>query len=266
MKRVWGHLAVGCSLLGSAALAAAACVHDDSTIFVQDVLAAQFVTPGQTCQFTADPTQTFISSGVLDIALRTSYTPTFLVGNQMVAESNSQQLQTETSTVTIQGAIVRITDAAGAQLANFTRDTAATLYPASGTVPGYSPVSATIIDSNTIQSDTALQGIVGMGGTARLITYVKFFGNTLGGRYVESNEFEFPVDVCRGCLISFSQADVSPLFTSPNCLGGGGASSTLPGPCFPGQDFRVDCSQCLTFPACNPPATALGGGVDAGAG
>jgi hypothetical protein len=262
MKRVLGHLMVGLSLLGGAALAVAACVHDDSTIFVQDVLAAQLVAQGQTCFFNNQPNQPFISSGILDIALRSDYTPTFLVGNQMVAESNSQQLQTETSTVRIEGAIVRITDAAGTQLNTFTRDTAATLYPASGTVPGYAPISATIIDSNTLNQDTQLQGIVGMGGTARLITYVKFFGNTLGGRYVESDEFVFPVDVCRGCLILFSPTDVSPLFTSPNCLGGGVGASQI-GPCFPGQDFAIDCSQCLTVPECNPPATPV---VDAGAG
>jgi hypothetical protein len=263
MKRVFGHLVTGLSLLGGGALAAAACVHNDSTLYVQDVLAAPFVTPGQTCTFSADPSQTFISSGTLDIALRNSYFAWFLLGNQMVAEANSQQLQTETSTITVQGAVVRITNASGSQLNTFTRFATATVYPASGSVPGFAPIGATIIDSNTIQNDTELLGTVSSGGTARLVTYVKFFGNTLGGKYVESDEFEFPVDVCQGCLIVFSAQDINPQFTSPNCIGNGTSSATLPAPCYPGQDFRIDCSQCLSDPACNPVATPI---VDAGAG
>jgi hypothetical protein len=266
MTRVWGHIAAGVSLLAGAGVTTAACVHDDSTLFVQDVLAAPFVTQGQECTFNADPTQPFISQGVLDIDFRDEYTAEFLLGNQMVAEANSQQLQTETSTITIQGAVVRITDASGAQLNTFTRLAAATVYPSSGTTPGYTPIGLTIIDANTIRNNGSLQTTVAGGGRSRLVTYVKFFGNTLGGKSVESDEFEFPVDVCKGCLITFTATDINPNASFPNCLGNGTSTSTtsLPAPCVPGQDFPIDCSQCLTIPDCNPNSTTLV--TDAGTG
>jgi hypothetical protein len=270
MKRVWGHLLVGCSLLAAAGGIMPACAHDDSTLFVQNVLAPQLVTAGQACVFTSDPTQPKLSSGVLDLDLRNQYDAVFLVGNQMVPESNSAQLQTETSTVTLQGAIVRITNAAGVQLKTFTRLASATVYPASGNVPGYTNIAVTLIDSDTLSSDAELQGIVSQpGALARLITYVKFFGYTLGGKYVESGEFVFPVDVCRSCLIAFSAADISPFFQAPNCKGNGGTSSSSSSsnqvPCVIGQDFAVDCASCLSNPACNPstPPIAI---ADAGAG
>ena len=151
MKRVWGHVLAGVTLVGVGAILVAACKHNDSTLFVQDVLSPPLVTQGQTCIFTADPTQPTISSGVLDYGLRTEYDANFLVGNQAVAKVNSQNLQTETDIITIQGAIVRITDAAGNQLANYTRLAASTVYPSTGTTPGYAPVTGvTIVDSATL--------------------------------------------------------------------------------------------------------------------
>jgi len=264
MMRVWGHLGVGLLLLASAAVSIPACAHDDSTLFVQDVLLAQPVSAGQVCVFTSDPKQPFISSGILDLALRNQYDATFLLGNQMVSESNSEQLQTETSIITVQGAVVRITDAAGAQLNTFTRLTSATIYPASGTVPGYAPVGVTILDSSTTTGG-AVAGTVGSGGVARLVSYVKFFGVTLGGKSVESDEFEFPVDICFGCLISFSPADISPLFAAPNCkaAASGTSSTSIPVPCIPGQDTSIDCSACLNNASCNPNTAPI---ADAGAG
>lgn len=258
MKRVWAHVLAGVSLLAGAAVVMPACVHNDSSLFVQDVLAPQFVTPGQTCSFTTDPTQPFLSSGILDVGLRNEYDPTFLVGNQLVTQSNSQQLQTETSIITIQGAVVRITDSAGNQLNTFTRLATATVYPATGTTPGYSPVTVTTIDEGTAANATA--GLTA-GGTVRVVTYVQFFGNTLGGESVQSDDFEFPVDLCKGCLVLFSATDDNPssAFPQPNCnlasaaaMTGTGSTSSLPSPCYLGQDYQTDCSQCLGLAVCNP--------------
>jgi hypothetical protein len=263
MKRVWGHAIAAVSLLAGTVASMAACKHDDSSLFVQDVLLAPLVTAGQQCLFTNDPTQPHIASGELDIGLRPEYDPTYLLANQLVPEVNSQQLQTETNIITVQGAIVRITDAAGNQLNTFTRYAAATVYPSAGSVPGYAPISVTTIDANTISSNTALQQNVATGGTTRLVTYVKFFGQTTGGDYIESDEFEFPVDVCYGCLVTFTSADENPLAPTPNCLNAGASSaSSQPAPCIPGQDFSIDCSQCAGAAVCQGAATSV---PDAGA-
>jgi hypothetical protein len=246
MKRVWGHLLAGVSLLAGGIAAMASCKHNDSTLFVQDVLAAQPVSQGAECTFTSDPTQQFISSGVLDLAFRSEYDPTYLIANQSVAEVNSQQLQTETNIITVEGAVVRITDAAGNQLNTFTRLASATVYPSSGTVPGYAPITVTTVDSATSTGLKFDNGIA----VIRLVTYVKFFGQTTGGNSIESDEFEFPVDVCNGCLVQFSSTSDDPNSLQPNCRAASSSSSSLPSPCVPGQDFGIDCSLCRSVPAC----------------
>jgi hypothetical protein len=230
--------------------------HAESALFVQDVLAAQAVAAGAQCTFTSDPTQPYISSGVLDVALRQEYDPTYLLGNQLPPDPTSQGVQTEANIITVQGVKVRITDASGNQLDTGTRLASATIYPASGSVPGYAPVTVTTLDQGVLQGDLALQNSVGDGGTARLVTYVTFFGQTTGGMTVQSDEFEFPVDVCRGCLIEFPAGEDDPSSPrQPNCLGGSSSSTPVTSPCVEGQDFVVDCSQCPGIPECQGAVT-----------
>lgn len=261
MKRVWGHVLAGVTLLaGGVALMASCSKHDDSSLFVDGVLSQPLVNPGQQCLFTDDPTQPVISSGVLDIGLRTEYDAEFLLGNQLVPQVNSQQLQTETDIIDVQGAVVTIDDSAGNQLAQFTRLSATVVYPSSGGVPGYAPLSLTIVDQGTISADTALQANVTSGGITRLVTWSKFFGYTSGGDYVESDNFEFAVDVCYGCLVVFSAADENPNKPLPNCLLAAANSSTatsVASPCVVGQDSAVDCAQCLSDAVCQGAGGAI---------
>jgi hypothetical protein len=263
MKRVWGHVLTGLVLVAAASAAVPACVHDDSTIFVSDVLAPQYVTAGMACSFTADPTQPIIASGVLDVGLTSNYTAVFLVGNQIVPRGDPNQPQTETSFVTLEGAVVRIVDSNGTQLNTYTQPTAATIPPSSGTTPGYVSVALTIIDSGTAATFSNLNK-----ATAPVVSYVRFFGHTLGGDSVESNEFGFPIEICEGCLVSFPAAEESQALPTPNCALAGAASSAATSvPCFIGQDLAVDCSACQGKPACS--INEPGGGtstVDAGVG
>jgi hypothetical protein len=244
MKRVWGNGLTGLMLLAGVAVASTAgpaCVHDDSTIFVSDVLAPQYVTAGMACVFTADPTQPILSAGVLDASLSPEYSAVFLVGNQIVPRGDPTQPQTETSFVTIEGAVVRIVDSSGNQLTTYTRPAAATVPPSSGTTPGYASLAVTIIDAAT--SATVPDG-------SRVVSYIRFFGHTLGGDSVESNEFGFPVDVCQGCLVSFPPAEDNPaLAEQPNC-GFPSTTASTSVPCILGQDLAIDCSACATNPAC----------------
>ncbi len=270
MKRVWGHaLAVTAALAGASA-AVPACVHDNATLFIRNALAQQLVTNGQECVYTPDPTQTFISSGVLDIAVRDNYQAVFLVGNQTVPRGDPQQPKAETSRITVEGAIVRVVDPiSGKQVSSFTDYTSATIDPEQGTTPSFEPVFVTVLDPKTVQAYSAAAS--GAGGVG-LVTYTRVFGHTLGGQYVESDEFAFPVDLCNGCLVAFAPQDILPNFpVQPNCQAAramaSGSSSTLPVPCNPGQDFMIDCSQCAGVPACDPgvtPGTAVV--VDAGGG
>lgn len=263
------------SLVAGASAAFPACVHDDSTIFIQSVLAAQTSTqPGAICTYNADPMQPFISSGVLDLELKPEYEGEFLIGNQMVATANSSQLQTETSVATISHATVRITTADGrTELDRYTRSVTANIPPASGNTPGYASLGpVTIIDEKAVLSDPVQQKLV-PGGTVRLLTFVRFSATTLGGQAVESNELQFPVDICRGCLITFTN---NPLCPFPNCVANQSAGSTTSQPSVPcsgsiGQDLAVDCNTCANLGNLNCRGAFLGAPgtscvVDAGGG
>jgi len=270
MKRVCGHVLAGLTVLVGGASATTACVHDDSTIFVFDVLAPQEVSNGQLCVYTTDTTQPYISSGVADIDFIDGYTPEYLVGNQMVPQGNPSTPQDETSYVQIQGAVVRITDSSGNQLTTFTRLTSGTIPPLNGTTPSFEPIGVLTIDHDTLFSQEVLSVVAPTPptprGIVRLVTYVRFFGTTTGGDSVESGEFEFPVDVCKGCLISFAPQDIDPAYEAPNCaladMVSNGTSSTtvsaLPIPCTPGQDIPIDCSQCQSVPDCKPALVPVG--------
>ncbi len=68
----------------------------------------------------------------------------------------------------------------------------------------------TILDSTTLSESTDVATAVAddlanqPSGYVRFVTYVRFFGVTLGGRSVETNELEFPVDVCADCLVNYT--------------------------------------------------------------
>jgi hypothetical protein len=266
MNRVLGRCLAGLVIAtGALAVVTSACVHDDSSFFVQAAIYPQPQGSG-TCTYTANPSQNFISHGTLDVAFARQYRAVFLLANQLVAQSNPNQVQTETANINVQGAIVRDTDAAGNQLDKFTSLTSGTVYAAVGGTPGYSAIDATVV------SPTAA-GAAGNGKT--VVAYIKFYGHTLGGQYIESNEFEYPVDICNGCLIQFSAADINTCYQNiPNCegaVGDGGTASTSTGgsqavPCHLGQDTLIDCSQCLLYPACRPNPGAYICATDAGAG
>jgi hypothetical protein len=268
MKRVLGHVMAGLICTVTAGAAVSACAHDDSTIFIYNVI-APMPTGGQ-CTFTANPTQSFESEGTIDVALTGGYDAVFLVGNQLVAQADPTVPRTETSIVDLQGAIVRITDASGNQIANFTDLAAGSIPPASGGTPGYAAMQVTIINQATVAKYILPQLPFGNLSELRFVTYTKMFGKSLGGQYVESNEFEFPINACRGCLIAFSTADVNLQCNMLNCLGASTTTTTTTSsPCFPGEDQPIDCSLCRNsnppIPECNPNpdclATAL---ADAG--
>jgi hypothetical protein len=220
MNRVLGHVVAGAAGLLAIGVVSASCAHDDTTLFVYDVLAAQLVTPPAMCTYTADPTQPYISQGTLDWDIkRSGYDAVVLLGNQLHPQADPNVPRTETSYIQVQGAVVRITDSQGHQVANYTRLASATIPPSSGSTPGFGAIGLTIVDSATEAAH-----VPPVGDKVRLITFAKFFGVTLGGQSVESNEYEFPVDICQGCLLNFS------------CPA---SASTTSQPCIPGQDDTV---------------------------
>jgi hypothetical protein len=272
MNRIRKHIAAGAALLGLAGVSLAACTHDDSTLFIRNALYPQTVMAGMGCIYTADPTQTYLFHGKLDIDFQSAYNAVLLVGNQMVAQGDPTKPATETSRIVLKGAIVEIKDTAGNTLAKFSEAISGTVDPLSGNNPSFLPIGLELVDVGTVQK--LLPTIAPTSGPrpeVEVDTFTRVFGNTLGGQYVESSEFEFPVNVCKGCLVYFSPMSSNPAFPQPNCLGSGtgGSTQTVSAPCnF--EDLPMDCSLCAgsADPSiradCSPNSNAAP--LDAGAG
>jgi hypothetical protein len=279
MKRFWVHLGVTVGTAVFTGAIVSACAHDDSSLFIRNALAPLTQTMG-VCAFTGDVSQTGLSSGVLDLAFGgTVYTPELLLGNQIVTTANEDMEQTETSRIIITGAITRLTDLNGnnlpqmlsAMCANhdaaacaaghdalklfnaglppnpFSTEETGAIEPGDGTTASYLAMPITIVDGTTIailqdyfEQEEALMPGSAIGNSIELLTFTKAEGYTLGGDAEESNEFEFPVLLCYGCLLTNLVTDTA----SPvgHCIQSPGASAaTLP--CVPGQDVAITVSQ-----------------------
>ena len=88
------------------------------------------------------------------------------------------------------------------------------------------------------------------------VSYVKFYGQTLGGQSIESNELQYPIDVCDACLVYFPANAVSQNY----CAGGVAASATVKA-CAIGQDQATDCQSCVGDPVCCPASNVFCGGT-----
>lgn len=250
MNRIWGH---GFAALVVAGIAASACAANDGSVFVVGVLKPPTPAADGTCTYTATASGPFAFYGTMDVALANSYSPVVLLGNQLVATGNAQQSRIETNRVQIQGSVVRVTDAAGTELRSYTVPASGFVDVASGTTPGYGAASTILVDPDTA---TALRNQLGgaPGTTKTLISYAKFFGQTLGGTHIESGEFQFPITVCFGCTVSFPPSSSDASQPLPNCKGtiGGASGGSLAQACVPGQDQNTDCRLCQGNVACTP--------------
>jgi len=230
MKRLFQRVLSASVVLGL--FVATACAHDDSSLFIRSVQAPD------SCTYKNDPTQLSLLGGTVDAAFLASYRPVVLVGNQLLAQQKNESFRTETSRISLEGATVTLTDTQGAELTSFTSLTSGFVDPGSGSSPGWGLASVTLIDPKTID---ALRTQIPKGGTKKLVAHFKVFGHTLGGNSIESNEAQFPIDVCYGCLV-FRPADA--LCSQLADVG------SVKAPCVAGQDEPIDCRLCYPRDVC----------------
>lgn len=224
-------------------LVVAACADNEQTIFIRQVQAPE---SGE-CSYTADESATAYGLGVLDVALSNQYRAALLVANQMVPRADPDAPRAETNRVRLTEAEVHVQLADGSEVGSFTVPGNGFVDPSTGSSPGYGVFETVLVDPASAQ---ALAGKLGCAGTrlasvGRVVTVVKVFGKTLGGKEVESSEFRFPIEVCCGCLVSFPPDATDPLSEKqPNCLGISETGSTIEEPCLSGQDQPLDCRLC----------------------
>jgi hypothetical protein len=246
MNRFWRHVRIGAALVVAGAASLPACAHDDSTIYIHGILAPPVAgaTQGTGCAaFTAAPDQPFLPLGTVDVGLTNVYEAPVLIGNQLLPTANTIQVRAETNRVQIHGAVVRITDPNGNEIANFTSLTSGLIDPASGTNPSFLATFVTLLDPSTAvkirDGKDGLMPLMSRTQSKTYIVYFKMFGTTIGGNDVETAEYQWPLRVCKGCLVSFTPDSTGMV----NC-------STQPSaavlPCILGQDQSVSCFYCFS--------------------
>lgn len=252
MKRLGGYvLSAGIiAALGGAT----ACEHNDQSMYLSHVQA-----PPDDCIYKPDPTAPFISSGAADIALASSYTAVFLAGNQLLARGEKVTVRAESARITVKGAVVSVSFADGTPwpggdaTRDFTTLTSSTIGPDTSSTATFGVVPLTLLDPKTIE---VLRGMLpNRSATRTIVAKVKAFGVTLGGQDIESNEFEFPIVVTNGGLITFPKEADDPATPGPDCLlpRAGGQTSAAKKVCYFGQDQVVDCRDCFGLSICAAP-------------
>ncbi len=226
------------ALVAFGGLAASGCAENDSIVYLVGVLATEFTD----CVAKPDAGAVLHSEGALDLSLARSYSGALLVASQLTQRGSREQLRTETARLRLEGAEVTLSDAFDRPLAvspnPFSTPATGLVNPASGTTPGFAAMFADFIPASV---STQVSNAVG--GDGQVIAKIRVFGTTLGGQYVESGSYTYPIRICHGCLISYpSDANGAAAGTPYTCTGMAQTSDTPV--CILGQDDVAPCTQC----------------------
>lgn len=228
------------------------CVDNDTSVFIRQVSAPQ----SNDCSYVATGSGRVVAAGTLDLAFVSSYQAGLLIGNQLASRASSEEMKTESARFRATDADVRVEDAGGKTLGEFSVPVSGIVDPSQGGTVSYGVVVTKLIDDKTGES---LRMRFPYGARSadkvQVVASVKVKGETLGGQELSTGEFRFPIDVCYGCLVVFPADAASETEPLPNCANMEQASG-LATPCIVGQDDAVDCRICQMYGAppgvCNP--------------
>jgi hypothetical protein len=215
MANLWKQCVLG-GLALVAALGSQGCTDDETGLYIRANLAR--IAPQ--CTVTADPGATQLANGLLDIAERSNYEATLLVGNQLTPRGDKQNLRTESMVITITGAVVHLTDAVGATVADFSVPANGVVVPDGGDEPGFGLVDVTLIPGSEVEN--LFMNELSTRDPDRAVTRVarvSVFGSTVGGLDIESSEFTYVISVCNGCQ-DCTLNGTRPTFTDGACRRG----------------------------------------------
>jgi hypothetical protein len=226
------------------------CADNNSSIFLVGVMGLDKTT----CVAKADNTAVILAGGVLDLAFTQSYSNFVLVGNQLTQRGSREQLRTETSRVSLRGAEVTLTTLDGKLLGNYSTVGTGFVDAAAGDVPSYTAMSVNIIPSALGTNPALLEA-------GAVVAKIRVFGDTLGNTAVTSSQLDFPIRICKGCLVGYptSAAELGAVGAPYKCSKSPTESqSSDPLPCIIGQDESFPCTVCAAAvdlcydPAQNP--------------
>ena len=250
MKRICGYVVSLAGVAGLMGSVLPACATNDQSIFIDGVLAPSANRVGGACTYNADPTQPHLSEATLDLGLTDSYRAVLLVGNQLIPRGDPQNNRSESNRVHINGAIVKVQNPDGSSIREFTSLTSGFAEPQNNNAAGYAPIGVVVFDAPT--KDIVLPSVQAKFSSRTLLLVVKVFGTSLGGEDLESGEYQFPMQVCRGCLVRQDGYDGASMTQPLNCDQPAATAATADGPCFPGQDLSISCKDCRGFDVCDP--------------
>ncbi|MFZ5895924.1 MAG: hypothetical protein ACOY0T_33015 [Myxococcota bacterium] len=238
LRKITG--ALGVTMLGL--LAAPGCADNESMLFVEGVLAVE----ATDCVAKAESGALMRAGGTLDLALRNGYRAALLVGSQLTQRGSRERLRTETARLQLEGADITLQDAYAQDLNlgnspnPFSTIGSGFVNPSTGTDPGLGVIFVDIIPAAL---SAAIEGAVQ--GSGLVLAKVKVFGTTLGGQKVESGEYQFPIQICRGCLINYPTSTNTGAVGSFSCVAP--TQATTSSVCLLGQDQVVPCTECAGF-------------------
>jgi hypothetical protein len=218
------------------------CVDNESSLFIEGVLSLS----ASDCLAQPDSDAEFTPQGVLDVYFSEGYVAAVQVGNQLTQQGNREKTRTETSRLRLEGAIGTVFDVNGGEHP-FEAIATGFAHPASGTEPGLAAIFVNLVNSEMI---AALRDTEGYG---MIVVRFRVYGTTLGGKEIESGDFDYPIYVCNGCLVDYPPEADDTAVTGYQCgaSADAGSEDTI---CYYGQDQRFSCTACASVDdACRNP-------------
>lgn len=190
-------------------------------IFVKNALRL----PSTTCEATS--ASDFLPSGALDVAYAQEYRASLLVCSQL------------SEVVEIQGVDAEALDSSGQALvgsdgmpAKVEQGLEVVLDAAGAQQPSCGVTEAVLLDAATVTN------LAATGESGLIVVHLDVHGESASGEAVKSNPYDFPVEVCDGCLCFVPPEAHDPAGPPGNCDAKGGTPEES---CRVGQDSPFDC-------------------------
>ncbi len=220
-----------------------ACVEYPQGIVVTKVVVPKASTGDDFCVVNAEDLS--LVSGIIDVAVANSYAASLVVKNQLTTAADPGRNRVETAAVYLLGASIRQTVDGENLNAKAEDGRGGNEYrtPGSGFVPPAtsSTISVDLLDVAAVkelQRRLAAQN-KGVAASLTVLTFARVQAQSLGGLSLESQEFQFPIQVCYGCLVNFTPGPGTVCEAPPKSATG--TTSTGPKNCRAGQDTAIDC-------------------------
>ncbi|HTQ02923.1 MAG TPA: hypothetical protein VMI54_03660 [Polyangiaceae bacterium] len=219
-----GLLLLGAGLLGSS------CVDNQSSVFIYGVMDID----STQCLAQPDSTAVLLPAGTLDREFADGYQAALLVGSHLTQRGSRQQLRTETSRLEITRADMTLYGTNGQQV-SFQSPATGLINPSDGTDPGLAAVFVRMVRA---------EDMANLGPDGQIIARVKIHGTTLGGQDIDSGDFDYPITLCTGCLVTYPSSALDPTTFTCDAASETMSTSTI---CFLGQDSTFPCTYCAAY-------------------